>query len=120
MKAWIVREKDEFASTVVFAETCSKAKSAAMKTDCCEDVPYINIEARRCPKADSQYTEGKTEMNWNDPKDRLFLVKELGFYCEYVEPYCCEKCSAKECCDPYQDMLEECENNETREDYTNV
>lgn len=98
MKAWIVKEKDEFCATVVFAESCSKAKSLAMSTDCCNDVPYIRIEARRCPIADKQY-RGQMEMDWDNPDDRLFLVKECGFYCEYAEPENCKKCYAREYCD---------------------
>ena len=35
MKAWIVKEKDEFAATVVFAETRGKARMLAMLTDAC-------------------------------------------------------------------------------------
>lgn len=106
MKAWIVREKDEFCCTVVFAESRGKARAAALSTDCCEDVYFTDIEVRRFPIADSQY-KGRLEMDWNDPKDRLFLVKEAGFQCEYVEPYCCEVCSAKDYCYLYQDSLEE-------------
>ena len=40
MKAWIVREKGEFFCAVVFAETRSKAKVAAMSTDACENADY--------------------------------------------------------------------------------
>ena len=106
MKAWIVKEKGEFCSAVVFAENRNRAKSIAQTTDACEDVEYINIEARRLPEADSQYN-GRSEMDWNDPDDRLFLVKNCGFRCEYIEPYDCSKCSAKEYCEMYQDELEE-------------
>lgn len=35
MKAWIVRERDEFASTIVFAESRGQAKTVALKTECC-------------------------------------------------------------------------------------
>lgn len=105
MKAWIVREKDEFFCTVVFAETSGKARAAALATDCCESADFTDIEVRRFPKADSQY-KGRAEMDWNDSKDRLFLVKEAGFRCEYVEADCCELCSAKEYCEEYQEQLE--------------
>ncbi len=105
MKAWIVKEKDEFCCTVVFAENRNKAKKLALSTQCCEDVPYIDIKAIRCPEADKQYRKGKTEMDWDNPNDRLFLVKELGLYCEYVEPPYCEKCAGKEYCDSYQNLL---------------
>ncbi len=114
MKAWLVRVRDENWCTVVFAESRGKARAAALSTDCCEDADFTDIEARRLPIADSQYN-GRTEMDWDDPKDRLFLVKEAGFYCEYVEPYNCEKCSAKEYCDLYQDSLEELREEEADE-----
>ena len=44
MKAWLVREKDEFCATVVFAETRGKARSTALATDCCEDSCFCDIE----------------------------------------------------------------------------
>lgn len=105
MKAWIVRENDKFCCTVVFAENREKAKTEALKTECCEYADYTKISARRFPEADSQY-RGQSEMDWNDPNDRLFLVKEAGFYCEYIEPECCKKCSAKDYCDIYEDSFE--------------
>ncbi len=95
-KAWLVR--GDFFATVVFAENRNKAKQIAMSTVACEDVPYINIEACRLPIADSQYKEGKDEMDWNDPDDRIFLVKNCDFHCEYIKPYECSKCSAKDYC----------------------
>lgn len=106
MKAWIVGEKDEFCRTVVFAESRGKARALALSTDCCEDTEFTRIEVRRFPEADSQY-KGRSEMDWNDPKDRVFLVKEGGFQCEYVEPYLCENCSASDYCEEYQLSLEE-------------
>lgn len=33
MKAWLVREKDEFSATVVFAETRGKARALARATE---------------------------------------------------------------------------------------
>ena len=52
MKAWLVREKDEFIATVVFAETRGKAKVVAMRTEACEDVDFCDIEVRRKPQMD--------------------------------------------------------------------
>lgn len=100
MKAWLVRVKDEFYSTVVFAETRVKAKTAALSTECCEYAKYIDIEARREPQMDEYYTDGKTEMDWNNPQDRIALVKECGFRCEYD----CDtvQCPAAEWCDNYE------------------
>jgi hypothetical protein len=104
MKAWLVREKDEFCATVVFAETRGKAKAMALSTDCCEDVDFCRIEVRRVPQIDKYYVDGKREMYWDTPNDRIALVKECGFYCEYEED--CENCYAKEYCDKYQNYLE--------------
>ena len=83
LKAWLVREKDEFAATVVFAETRGKAKAIARYTDACEDVPYTRIEATRMPEADKHYRKGKVELDWNDPSDRIALVRDCGFRCDY-------------------------------------
>lgn len=112
MKAWIVGKKEEFGSTVVFAETRGKARALALHTDCCEDADFCDIEVRRLPKADKLYKEGKKEMDWYDDKDRIFLVKECGFTCEYVELYHCDVCPAKEYCDTYLDYIEESEDEE--------
>lgn len=106
MKAWIVGEKYSFASTIVFAETRGKAKNLARYTDACEDADFCDIEARRLSKADKYYKEGKTEMDWNDPKDRRILVEEFNFRCEYVELDVCEKCSAREYCDEYEEYID--------------
>lgn len=110
MKAWVVREKNEFCATVVFAETRGKAKSVALHTEVCEDVDFCDIEVRRAPKMDKYYKEGKTEMDWYDDKDRIALVKDCNFQCEYVEDYLCEGCSAKEYCDNHIDYINQKEN----------
>lgn len=99
MKAWIVNPKYKFGSAVVFAETRGKAKSAALCTSSCEDANFCDIEVSRAPEMDKYYAEGKTEMDWSDPKDRIALVKECGFYCEDPIAECCESCPAKEFCD---------------------
>ena len=83
MKAWLVREKDEFCAEVVFAETRSKAKVLALSTDCCEDAKFIDIEAHRMPQADKYYKYGKWHLDWENPQDRIVLVKECGFWCGY-------------------------------------
>ena len=81
MKAWFVREKDEFLSAVVFAETRGKARALARCTDACEDSNFCDIEVRRLPQMDKYYKEGKLEMDWYNPNDRIALVKECGFQC---------------------------------------
>ena len=106
MKAWLVREKDEFAATVVFAETRGKARVLAQSTECCEDAAFVNIEVRRMKEADKYYTEGKKELDWLNGADRIALVKDCGFVCdmEYYMPGDCKICSAAEWCDRYKDM----------------
>ena len=111
MKAWLVRGKDEFCATVVFAETRGKAKSMALSTEVCEDADFCRIEVRRTPQMDKYYVDGKREMYWDKPSDRLALVKECGFFCDrdYFEPCDCESCSATEYCDQYKDYIAELE-----------
>ena len=112
MKAWFVREKDGDCATVVFAETRGKARALAMLTDACEDAQFTDIKVRREPNMDKYYKEGKTEMDWENPKDRIALVKECGFRCEYVEPFWCDTCSAKQYCGTYEEYEYELEEEE--------
>ena len=107
MKAWLVKDKDAFTATVVFAETRGKARARAMHTDACEDVDFCDIEVRRTPQIDKYYKEGKTEMDWYEVKDRIALVKECSFRCESVEIDLCEECPAKEYCEAYEDYKNE-------------
>ena len=111
MKAWLVREKDEFCATVVFAETRGKARALAQHTDVCEDARFCDIEAYRKPSLDKYYKDGKWEMDWCDPRDRLALVKDGNFVCsyDYVDFEECPTCSAKDFCDMYKDHLRDIE-----------
>lgn len=62
MKAYIVREKDEFAAAVVFAETPGKAKTLALRTDACEGSDFLNMdELKPCP-----FCGGKAYLFAND------------------------------------------------------
>lgn len=109
MKAWLVWGRDGDCATVVFAETKGKARSKAMSTDCCEDAAFCDIEVRRLPQADQYYKDGKTEMDWFDPEDRIVLVRDCGFECDYDafgREYCAT-CSAKAFCDCYTDVADE-------------
>lgn len=109
MKAWLVREKDSFCAEVVFAETRGKARALAQATDCCEDARFTDIEVSRMPQADEHYQEGKWHLDWFDPADRLVLVKECGFMCDYdaFQAEDCTVCSARAFCDRYTDVEEE-------------
>jgi hypothetical protein len=106
MKAWLIRNKEENYSTVVFAETRGKAKCVAMSTSCCWDVGFLDVEAYRMPHIDKYYTEGKRELDFSDTQDRIVLVKECGCRCFEVWEEC-DTCSAKEYCCLYQDALSE-------------
>ena len=105
MKAWIVKEKDEFLATVVFAETRGKARAIARYTNACEDCDFCDIEVHRVPNMDKYYKDGKMELDWEIPQDRIALVKECGFGCETIEFDICEDCPAKEFCDLYNDYI---------------
>lgn len=63
MKAWLVRQKDEFCATVVFAETRGKARALALLTDACEDADWLDIDVYRRPNLDKYYVDGKREMD---------------------------------------------------------
>lgn len=104
MKAWVVREKEKFYTVVVFAETAGKAKSIAMNSDGFEYSDFCDIEAQRVPQMDKYYKEGKVEMDWYDPQDRVALVKDCNFICEYIEMSECETCPAREFCSEWEDM----------------
>ena len=107
MKAWIVQPKDEGYAGIVFAETRGKAKSIALSLDGFEDAQFTDIEVRRVPYADKYYKEGKSCLDWDNPIDRIVMVKECGFVCDYdyLEWEDCETCSAKDHCDRYKDHL---------------
>lgn len=109
MKAWRVQLKYEFYAEVVFAETRGKAKSLAMACDGFEDANFTEIEVNREPQIDKYFKEGKWHMDWEDPKDRIALVKELGFYCDryYFDIEDCDACSAREYCDLFKDKVRE-------------
>lgn len=100
MKAWLAFKKndDEKSVAIVFAETAGKAKAIAIHTAACEDSDFTDISVNRLPKADKMYKPGKIEMDWNDPKDRLFMVKNCDFYCSDVVEKVCNECSAKNYC----------------------
>lgn len=111
MKAWLVRQKDEFRATVVFAETRGRARALALLTDACEDADWLDIDVYRRPNLDKYYVEGKREMDWFNKNDRIALVKDGGFVCD---PDCwemedCEVCSARDYCDKCQERIRELE-----------
>ena len=102
MKAYNVRDKYSFYSTIVFAESASRAKSIAMRTDVCEDVPYTDIRATREPALDKHY-RGQKEMDWYDDKDRIAMVKDGHFSCLEAQDNECKSCPAKRWCSGYME-----------------
>lgn len=106
-KAYCARPKWEDCSTVVFAESRGKAKSIAMSTEACEDVDFVNIQVHRLPHMEKYYKPGKTKMEWYDLEDRIALVKDAGFHCEYIELTECEQYPAREYCDKWEAYMEE-------------
>lgn len=109
MKAWLVREKGRYCATVVFAETRGKAKVLASQTEAFDGVDFLDIEVRRMKEADKYYQDGKTELDWFNDSDRIALVKECGFTCDWdvIEMKECVDCAAKEYCDQYKDLMQE-------------
>ena len=109
MKAWLVKEKDEFCATVVFAETRGKARAMASHTETCEDADFCDILVYRRPALDKYYVPGKKEMYWFKSYDRIALVKDGGFSCspDYWKPEDCDTCPAAEYCHVAQDRLRE-------------
>ena len=108
MKAWLVQDKwDSYGAEVVFAETRGKARSLALATDCCSETAFTDVDVRRWQSADKYYKKGKWHLDWDNPKDRIALVKDCGFVCDYeiFEWEDCENCSAKKYCDRYTDHL---------------
>ena len=104
MKAWFVQPKDEPYAGIVFAETRGQARSMALSLDGFEDEQFTDIEARRAPYADKYYKEGKCYLDWDNPVERIALVKDCNFVCD-LEWEDCESCSAKNYCDRYYDHL---------------
>ena len=110
MKAWQANSEDSEGSVVVFAETASKAKQTAMKTDELCNEQYIDIRVNRLPKIDRFYKEGKTIVDWCEDEDiRLELVKEYNWAC--LEPTYreCSVCLAEKYCN-YSVLVEVNEN----------
>ena len=106
MKAWYIRNKnDSFFATVVFAETRGKAKAVALTTDTCEDCDFNDIQATRVPELDDAY-RGVSEMDWDDPDERIRMVKDAGFSC-LSDLGDCYACPAEEWCDRAKELEHE-------------
>ena len=112
MKAYMVRDKTGYRdmATVVFAESRNAARSAALYTDACEGLDYIEIQAIREPDLDQFYREGKKEMDWFDLEDRAAMVRYAHFECSDeadIDLLECENCPGHEWCGQYEYLKEE-------------
>lgn len=109
MKAYAVTNRltNEY-TEIVFAESSGKAKAFAMCLDGFEDDEFTEISARRKPELD-QFFKGRSVMDWDDPDDRIAMVRYGGFVCdeEYVEFEDCKKCPAREWCSAAEEYLAE-------------
>lgn len=68
----------------------------------------IGVKPHTVPQMDKYYVDGKKEMYWDTPQDRIALVKDCGFVCDpdYFEWEDCEDCHAKEYCPKYEERSE--------------
>ena len=78
MKAWEVKNKYEgFNTEIVFATTAGKAKTLALSIseDNFDDSNFCDLEVHRVPTLDKYYKPGKTHMDWCEPNDGLYLLR---------------------------------------------
>lgn len=110
MKAWKVWDDEYYNGTwVLFAETRGKAHAMAMRHEAFENCEWNDIRVKRCPEMDEMWN-GRTLMDWDNPLDRIALVKH-GWHCLYeYEAQArgeCLECPASKWCEWYQDYLDE-------------
>lgn len=103
MKCYLITDPNayEYGQTTAFAETAAKARYIAKDDDCMEQNSkddWLYYSARRFPEGDCRYTEGKTRLDWDDPKDRLILVRDAMWACETPDEDECAICPAKPYC----------------------
>ena len=119
LKAYEVIENSTGRYVIVFAESASKAKYTAWSHR--DDYDWAGIDydffmdfiysfsAKRDKSAGKEY-RGHSIMDWNNPEDRLFLVKEHNWACVDETDLECDNCPAKKFCRRYGEYLEEQEN----------
>ena len=112
MKAYVVGDREGYSEwiVVVFAESRGKAIVAALGTDefPSEDWSYTELRAIRKPELDKYY-RGNLRMDWDDPNDRIAMVRDGGYYCNEDDFNLdgCAKCSGKDYCSRYKEDLDE-------------
>lgn len=97
-KAWDEYNSEGY-STVVFAESASKAKAIAFHSEACEDARFVDIRVRRLPEMDG-HDRGRSEIDWYDPEDRKALVA-LGWSCIDAS-WECDTCECKSACSQWE------------------
>ena len=98
LKCYMVSDNDK--SVVVFAASAGKARYAAScsgEFDFAYSTDWMYLCVRRVREGDSEY-RGHEFMDWFDPQDRLFMVKELNFACTDETDLACGSCPALEFC----------------------
>ena len=100
MKAYEVTDDYCGFSNIIFASSLAKAKYIAYRnSDYSDFIGFLAYNTiRRCEKADSAY-KGRECMDWNNPDDRLFLVKGLTWACVDGSHDDCKDCIAHEYCE---------------------
>lgn len=98
MKAWICSTDYSESDAIVFADNRNQARVLAQATNICEDAPYTDIRATRCPEIDDMEDCEPKDNYWLNDDIRLILVKERNWTC--IEPINedCENCCAKQFC----------------------
>ncbi len=108
MKAYIIHDKDYYLSysEVVFAETRGKAIADALGLEIFEGYFFTDLRAKREPALDKHY-RGHWCMDWDNPQDRLALVRELDLSCaeDFFDPADCATCIAADFCSRYESYL---------------
>lgn len=102
-KAWDEYNSEGY-STVVFAESASKAKAIAFYSEACVDARFVDIRVRRFPEMDG-HDRGRSEIDWYDPEDRKALVA-LGWACIDTS-WECDTCECKSACHKWEGEEEE-------------
>lgn len=102
MKAYNIWTDYSEGCLVVFAETRNKAKMRGLYCDTLAAESYIDVRAKRLPKADKCY-KGSSVGDWYDMELRKILVEEYGWSCLVPNEEC------KECrlCEDWQEGEQE-------------
>ncbi len=107
MKAWLIGRDYHEGCIAVFAPTREKARQIALLTEDFSDERYIDLRCYREPRIDKYYKRGKEIMDFNDPADKLALVKDAEFYCLDYNEQTCAKCDIKKYCSIWNRKEEE-------------